>query len=215
MWKSAIAYAVLISATVHANGATVPIEPDSFAAGTDLRGAFPGVTLSVEGKVGVEVRAVNGFSPFNGRNLATTGSLVFGQFPFASTEVPQGWDEGLGLLRVDFSRPVDFVKIDLIYDDNDVAALKAFDRYGNFLASFVASGDGRGPTLYSVASITRPTADIAYVLAGGIGGEAIFLDNLQVNAAPIPEPPMIALYGIGLALISRPLRKPGFTQRTD
>lgn len=188
-------WATLASATA------IVAEPDSFPQGTDLRSSFSGITLSVQGKPGVSVSSVDGFSPFNGRNLATTGTRVFGQIPIASTEVPQGWDHGLGLLRADFAGPTNFVQVDLIFDDNDDAALWAFDSTGALLASFTASGDGRGPTPFVTAAISRVTPDIAYVLAGGVGGEAIFLDNLQAHISAVPEPDTAALLIAGLSLL--------------
>lgn len=182
-----------------ASAALLVAEPDNFAVGTDIRSAFPGITLSVQGKPASEVRAVDSYSAFDSRLLATSGTLVFGQSPQPSTAVPQGWDEVLGLLRVDFASPANFVQIDLIYDDDDVAALWAYDSAGVLLDMDTFYGDGRGPTpdTYDRASITRPQADIAYILAGGRDGEAVFLDNLQVRLVSVPTPTVFILKASG------------------
>jgi hypothetical protein len=62
-------------------GTIIAVEPDNFPEGTNIRTAFPGVTLSVKGDSTREVRTVDGFDLFNHRNLATTGTRVFGYFP--------------------------------------------------------------------------------------------------------------------------------------
>ena len=68
--------AFLLSAIALPSYATlVQLEPDDFAVGTDISVAFTGVTLSVEGRPLSRVQSIDGFSQFNGRNLATTGSL--------------------------------------------------------------------------------------------------------------------------------------------
>lgn len=191
----------------------VHAEPDSAAIGTDLTGFFPGATLSVVGD-GSEadastqtVIAESGFSSFNDANLATTGSLVFGKRPFS----PGGcvgcssavWNElAFNLLRVDFATPTDTVQLDLIFRDDDVAFLRVFDASDNLLEEFIRSGDGRadnvGEEPFFTVTAVRGSPDIAYVLAGGLGGEGAFLDNLQYNLFVVPEPPFAL--GIGLAL---------------
>ena len=55
---------------------TVHVEPDAMPDGADLTYAYPGVVLTVDGEPDRVVRAAVGFSVFNGRNLATTGTLV-------------------------------------------------------------------------------------------------------------------------------------------
>jgi hypothetical protein len=182
----------------HAHAATILVEPDLLPQGTNIRNAFPGVTLSVQGKPNSEVFAVSDY--FNAH--ATTGSLVFGQIPEPSISVPKGWDENLGLLRAEFSSPANYVQIDLIFDDDDIASLWAFSSGGDLLAAFTAAGDGRNPVRFATANITRPGFDIAYVLAGGNVAEAVLLDNLQVRVSDVPEPNTLALLVLSVGLVS-------------
>ena len=189
-------------------------EPDDFAIGTALTHAVLGVTLTVSGRPDAVVLVRDGFSAFNGRNVATTGTRVFGNQP-AFPPLPDGqvWDEGLySLLRVDFALPTDFVQIDLIFDDDDVGILRAYDINGILLGSSVGAGDGRGSVPFVTAMIARAVADIAYITAGGVGGEALLLDNLHFNLyapAPIPTPlpASLALLGLGLLGIGATRRR--------
>ena len=202
----------LLLAGVPARAAIVLVEPDNFAAGTILNTALSSVTLSVEGKPGVNVISIDGFSVFNSRNLATTGTLVFGRSPNSGgLDVGQRWDEiTFGILRADFDSPTRRVQIDLLFDDDDDGFLRAFDASGSLLAEVIGAGDGLGrgdaPEIF-VASILRATADIAFILAGGLSAEGLFLDNLQFDivdvsaAAVIPLPAALPLYGTGLAVM--------------
>lgn len=186
----------------------VVVDPDNFADGVSMREPTPAVHLSVLTRPDSDVRSADGYSNFNDRNLATTGTRVFAQFPAISRNVPLAWDEGLGLLRADFDLPADFVQIDLIFDDDDVGALSAYDKGGNLLDRFTASGDGRGHVRSVTAVISRPQADIAYILAGGVGAEGHILDNLRVrlysaavpNIAPVANAGGDQIARVGLAV---------------
>ena len=183
------------------NAAIIHIEPDSFIDGTNIEAAYAGVTLSVEGRPDAAVFTVDGYDVFNNRNIATSGSLVFGNTPVPSS-VPSGkvWDETtFGLFRADFDYSTNYVQIDLIYDDDDIGGLWAYDSVGNLIESVTASGDGRGSVPFTTVSISRQTNDIAYILAGGVNAEALFLDNMQYNAvSAVPVPAAVWLFGSGL-----------------
>jgi hypothetical protein len=75
-WKILSICLIVLLWTGLAHAATLAIEPDSFPEGTGIRTAFPGVTLSVQGKPASEVHAVDGFSAFNGKNLATYSTII-------------------------------------------------------------------------------------------------------------------------------------------
>lgn len=184
----------------------VTAEPDAVSAGSPLASTFlPNVALSIEGR-SADVIAIDGFSVFNGRSLATTGVNVFGQTPVGSpVATGQVWDEvNYGLLRADFASTVSYVAIDLIFDDDDSGFLRAFASDGSLLSEVIASGDGRTSFATARAFIYRPETDIAFVLAGGVAAEGVFLDNL---VAVVPEPSTIAIVsgaiGVGLLLRRR------------
>ncbi|MCC2665915.1 MAG: hypothetical protein K0S35_3837, partial [Geminicoccaceae bacterium] len=133
------------------------------------------------------VRAAVGFSEFNGRNLATTGVLVQARSP-APGGPPEvvpltfAFDLNIDSFRADFLVPTNFVRIDMACDDDDLGEVRAFDGSENLLAtSNRVTCDGRRANANGTAVISRSMADIAYITAGGIGSEGLFLDNLQFN----------------------------------
>ena len=183
--------------TLTLDGVTVPttlrmVEPDAFPEGTDLTEAFDGVTLSnqtLDPNQGVLARdGTTTGGPTAGENIASTGELVFGResAPPPSDNlifwsgVPGAPTDRSAVLRADFTVPTDFVSIDAIANDNDGFELQAYDASGTLLDS--DNGAGRDEVL--PLSITRPSADISYVLAFGRPDQdgAGPLDNLQYNA---------------------------------
>ena len=165
------------------------VDPDEFPAGTDLRNAFPGITLSVEGNPTALVRSLVGTlndGPAGGSNVASTGTRVFGHDVTGSVinedDFFRVWTTGIGanpttILRVDFDTPTDFVSIDMIADDDDVFELSAFDSDDNLL-EVVNLGSFVGVMTFT---ISRPSRDISYVLAGGTPGEGGPMDNLRFS----------------------------------
>jgi hypothetical protein len=143
------------------------IEPDDYALGTVLNTVKAEATLSVAEFAGVNVIAAasGGFS--------STGTLVFGSDVF-----PQ-WFEGHSL-RVDFAAPTDTVSIDAISDDDlDRGTLSAYDSAGTLLGTYNTADLAAGAI--ETMTIARPTADIAYVIATGLGPELITLDRLIIG----------------------------------
>jgi hypothetical protein len=170
------------------NPTLVTIDPDAFPEGTDIRNSYTGVTLSVVGTDGAitsrPVLARSGSTP-------TTVPNVFGQPVDTTLPLQFGWhwDENtFGMLRADFDRPTDYVQIDLIYGDDTVSVLRAFDADGNQLVEVKEDGDGRTADAFDTAVISRTEADIAYIIAGGWAAEATVLDNLKFNLFPEPTP---------------------------
>lgn len=157
-------------------------DPDDVALGADLTTTFPGVTLSVEEFPDIPVIAGSGMD--GGNQLASTGSQVFAR---QQTQDNAGyWQRvavpGLGSLRIEFAFPTDFVSIDMIGPDDSVGELQVFDVNGLLLETFTTE---QFPKFAIVtAHITRPTADIASAIVGGIPGEGLLLDNLRFNGYP-------------------------------
>ncbi len=185
-----LAAVALASWTTSASALEIVAEPDDFAEGTDLRDVFRGATLSVLGKPTAVVRSLD--SEFNegptaGRNIASTGTKVFGHTVTGSTineeDFFRVWTEGTSvnpstILRVDFAYPTDYVAIDMIANDDDEFTLQAFSSDGTLLES-VNLGVFRNT--FKTFSVTRELADVSYVLAAGVPGEGGPLDNLQYN----------------------------------
>ena len=84
-----------------------------------------------------------------------------------------------------------------------------YDANGVLLDSFITSHGAKADN--ATATFTRPVSDIAYILAGGVPGEGVSLDNLVVSIpdTAVPAPPTILLFlsGLaGLALLGRRTR---------
>ena len=182
----------------------IVVEPDDFSIGTDLTNAFPGVTLSVQGQPTTKVIAADGANAAGCCNPfpVTTGLLIFGQDP---QPVPplQKFNEALfGLMRADFALPTDYVQIDIIFDDDDIGILRAFDATDVLLDSVLVSGAGDqrgGLPPYVTAVISRGTSDIAYITVGGWDSEGGILDNLQFNRTSVPEPSTVIIFALALS----------------
>ncbi len=187
----------LVLSPYSASAAVFNVEPDDFTIGTVIDNRFPGVTLSVDGHPASNVQVLDGFSTFNGKNIATTGTSVFGSLPvFPTPSSPQAWAEGEGLLRADFHVWATSVSIDLIFTDDDVGVLRAYNLAGDLLEEVSLSGDGRPDALpdYATAIILRPVGDIAYVTAGSPAGsgDSIFLDNLTVSIPALVQTSLVS-----------------------
>ncbi|MEM7456966.1 MAG: S8 family serine peptidase [Planctomycetota bacterium] len=146
-------------------------EPDDFPDGTILDSSFAGVTLSNDVGGGNVYGATAGFG-------APTGTIVFAP----SVGGASGWSDFDNELRADFDAPVGFVSIDVGSDDaSDIAFLNAYDSAGNLLATVTSGSVSTGNS--ETISITRPQADIAYIIAAGLGGDITPLDNLVYEVA--------------------------------
>ncbi len=146
-------------------------EPDDYSNGTLLDTVHPDVTLSKPNEPGgnypdPDVRAREGNS--------TTGSMVFG------SDYGPYWTPYL-VLRADFDEPVRSVTIDAIaYTDRAQGKLEAYDASGNLLETYVTANLYVDSTLFprtETMTITRPVADIAYVVMNADIGY-VMLDHL-------------------------------------
>jgi len=140
------------------------LEPDDYALGTVLDNIVPGITVS-----STYGGAVSAGSPIYG---TSTGSLAF-------VDSYGVWT--YNRLRVDFALPANYVSIDAIgaYSYGNYGTIYAYDAQNNYLGGYTTYlGLGEVQTL----SISRPTTDIAYVIAGGEYGYWVNLDNLEYSS---------------------------------
>lgn len=179
--------------TSFAHAIIISVDADDFTDGTNISNAFSGITFSaVDGGFNV-LSTTNVFSTTS--SLASTGTQVFGH----DGSFIETWANGLVAdLRIDFIQATDFISLDIIANDGfDPGFLQAFNSSGTLLDSFTTLGN-LGSGLPETASISLSSADIAYVIASGVGGNDIALDNLVYNSTAVSEPGTIALLGLGL-----------------
>jgi hypothetical protein len=150
------------------------IEPDLFPSSTSLlNSVIPEVTLSGVGS-GVSDNSV--FSLV--RIQASTGGRVFASFSQACGGTCPDWTDASRRLRMDFTTPVTTVSVDAIARNlNDLGRLEIYDTNDNLLARYTTNKLAAGQ--FETMTLSRPTADIAYALAGAHDNRTILLDNLQ------------------------------------
>ena len=167
----------------------ITIDPDNYPnfPATDISSAFAGVTLSTSS--GGAVYAANWKTNPDDNVLAGEFGVSFGL----------NWRlSGIGAptFRADFDRPTDFVS--MLTDPStglNYSKLRAFNLAGEFIQSISAAHVNATATL----SISRPTADISYILAGSNNElTTTVLQTLQFNRT-IPEPTALAFFVMGLA----------------
>jgi len=169
--------------------AVIMVEPDAFPAGTNISNAYPGVTLS---SIGSDPRVFS-FTPTLAP--ASTGARVFGHF----TPFEEQWGDGANYdLRADLATATDSVAVDIIGNDSsDQGTLRAFNAANVQVGSQTSGIVGLG--VIQTLTITRPSPDIAYIIASGTTLETVNLDNLRFS---IPEPSSLALAGMGGLVIA-------------
>ncbi len=172
----------------------VTVEPDDFQEGQALTNVVEGVMLSVANGSGVP-QATSQVEAFDG-DLSSTGNFVFGRKVQAFAPDDFWFLTSLSthsVFRADFDVPVAQVSIDVIRTGQTAGALLAYDSSGTLLESTVNSPGA--PGTFSTAAINRPTADIAFILAGGYPSvssppfNVVALDNLRYSYDPsLPTP---------------------------
>jgi len=168
----------------------VIVEPDDFNDGETITNEF--VTLrnqTLDPNQGVLARdgsASTGVRVF-GRETApgaASNLITWGQFRAGPSLVSAA-------LRANFVVPADFVSIDVIAGDNKSFLLEAYDSSGTLLEStnpsLLCGQSSCQDEETRTVSITRPQADISYILAFGPGeqGGGVRLDNLTLNLSDL------------------------------
>jgi len=145
---------------------TTGVEPDNYPVGTALTNVVPGITLTVQGGTNAVTSQTSSYH--------STGTRVF------ANGTDTGWWSSSYWLRADFATPVSSVSIDLIPDDTyDPGIMRAYNASGTLLQELLVPAPPLGG--FTTMTITRPSADIAYIMAAGNDGEVAMLDNLVVN----------------------------------
>ncbi|MEO8493501.1 MAG: dockerin type I domain-containing protein [Planctomycetota bacterium] len=154
------------------------VEPDNYAPNAALGTVSPDATLTAIGS------ASSGGTVYAGSvGQGATGSQVFaacgapasgGGCLFYQTE----WTSLTRQLRIDFASPVSTVSIDALSNNaGEYGRLAIYDANNNLLARYTTDALASGEV--ETMTISRPTADIAYAIAGGHADTAVQLDNLR------------------------------------
>ena len=214
MKKKLIAFCAMLSVILMSTSvanALVTLEPDDFAAGTDISNAFWGVTLSSRGSgwnmpssdkpigriIAVDPPSLggsNGFTP-------STGNRAFGTDDGDYPHLFAGKDTLL--FRADFTSALaTVVKLDFIGNDvfgnGDIGELAAYDAGGNLLTSAMSSLLQADE--WETVTVSWVTG-IAYIEAYGNTGntmDTIGIDRMQWEAIPAPGAILLGSLGVGL-----------------
>ena len=166
----------------------VVADPDAQASGTDVSNLFPGVVLSNPLAGGGIFAVASSFT-------APTGSNVFG----TSAANDDGFRDGTNELRADFAELQAFVSIDTGSDDTlDIGFLRAYDAADNLLEEVIGSGVPHSGS--ETLAIQRTSADISYIIAGGVGSHTTPLDNLVYEQEVVDSDTFDVLATIGQQL---------------
>jgi hypothetical protein len=218
----AIAVLGLVATAAHAE--IITIDPDNYAAGTNLSSSIAGVGLSGYSKDfsggAVAHDAVYAASdPHCATNpsecKAVTGAHVFSKESDGVEDFLGGvWFEanaarhcfeaslcsgGFSALLIDFATPTDFVEISGKFR-SDSPLLYAFDASRNFLGGGCCTTPGQWNSFTTGTSLFQSaTANISYVIAAGWSASSS-LDVLRYNdVSSVPAPGTALLFAAGLA----------------
>ncbi|MGI9309832.1 MAG: hypothetical protein ACR2P6_11255 [Gammaproteobacteria bacterium] len=182
-----------------AQAMTLTADADDFTAGTDISNAFAGLTLSFEGSTfdGTNDGIIYSVTEQSGL-FASTGTRVFGTSDASNPQVFDGISTAV--FRVDFSDLATSISLDALGDNgSDFAQLNAYTA-GDVLVGTYATGElmsGNHETM------TINGADIAYVIASGVGGDAVGFDNLVAQVVPVPAAAWFFVSALGILAARR------------
>jgi hypothetical protein len=201
----------------------VTMEPDDYAAGTDISEAWANEGIHLETVTGNPIVTSPVFSEDVNYYPAFTGSRVFGIFGAINditrcyyepspTCTPYPFDD-YDFLHIDFDRPIDFIEVFGTYSV-DSFAIKLLGADGRVIQPFHYSTtqSREGGFSYQTTQSSRESSDIYGVIIGGlIGASAIDMIRVNVTDVHVPEPGTMALLCIGLlgaATVRRRVGKP-------
>jgi hypothetical protein len=199
--KAMIIVLMVFATASSVSAVVITAEADGHANGANISNAFTGMTLSTVGTDPNLDGQVYARIPINPA-YASTGKLVFGNnlegMDADGSPYNEIWHETFRF-RADFDHLANIVSIDFIGNNSsDYGALEAYNSVGALLAS-VFTPQLIADQVFS-AQINRSSFDIAYIVASGIGGDTLYLDNLSAN---VPEPATMVLLGLGSLVVIR------------
>lgn len=152
------------------------LEPDDYSDDDLLNQVLDGVTLTAVG-YGVKDDRVGSATA----GTASTGERVFGYVPWGITnDWSPDWMSDSRELRIDFDTPVTMVSIDAVARNTDgYGRLEIYDANGVMLDRYTTGL--LQSDMVETMSLGRPTAEIAYAIAGSHMNSMIRLDNLVVG----------------------------------
>jgi hypothetical protein len=161
------------------------IEPDDYEENTILNSIKPGVTLSVIGATAEGGLVMSRTSIRGVGKVFYAGSTA--SETFATIRTPSGTSLATDRrLKIDFSVPVSAVSLKAISAALDgqtksVGRLDAYDTHGNLVGRYTTGALGIGAS--EVMTITRPAADIKYVIASSHLETEVLFDSLVIGPA--------------------------------
>lgn len=171
-----------------ANAATIIADPDSFTAGTNLKNAFAGVTLTA---VDASFNYLSDVISVQG-SYKSTGVRSFGH---ASAEY---WYSSAYSMKAVFAAGASSVSLDFIGDDSgDPSIMKIYNVSGTLLATLNTNGT-LGSGVVETLTYNRVQGDISYIIASGNGGETVWIDNLRFTTEIVPEPTSLSLLALAI-----------------
>lgn len=201
---------VLAATAVPVAAATIVVDPDAVAPGTNISSHFAGVTLAASPNgfgTGSDVFAIDSASQPNEPFNASTGRLVFGT---NSATFPHLFREpGFSALRVTFAAGVFAVSIDAIANDGaDTGFLQAYDIANNLLGTYTTASLGLNQ--FETMTFASASGDIAYIIASGLdSGSSLGLDHLTYDngvTGVVPEPATWAMLVLGFGMLGGAIR---------
>jgi hypothetical protein len=190
----------------------VTLEPDDYAAGTDISEAWAHEGIHLETVTGNPIVTSPVFSEDVDYYPAFTESRVFGIFGAINditpcyyapspTCNPYPFDD-YDFLHIDFDRPIDFIEVFGTYSV-DSFGMKLLGADGRVIQTVYNSTalwrDSINGFTYASSQASRESPDIYGVVIGGvIGASAIDMIRVNVPDLNVPEPGTMALLCIGL-----------------
>jgi hypothetical protein len=180
--QNALGTAVFFLITGTAQAAIITADADDFTSGASISNAYAGLTLSFEGSTSSGVNDGIIYSvDQSGGIVASTGSRVFGTSDPTYPNLFSGITTAV--FRVDFTQTATSISVDALGDNgSDFAQLNAYTSSGLLVDSYFT---GQLTTGHE-ETMTVGGADIAYILAAGVGNDAVGFDNLVAQVVPVP-----------------------------